>query len=293
MNSFDLLFEEKCAHVNISKNSRYMLVAKSKKCVLYDFQKKEKICDINVSYVVTSLFTSDEKFIVLKRWSTFCIYDIAAQSVIATLRTGNYNCAKVALRENTLFYVYIHKNWDETVYSYNIITKKKTALCKKSDVTIEMLDISQDKLLIFFNENKSSIIKVDFVDLQNQKIKEVSGSIPAAGVKSVAYSDYTNRAYIVKEKLPIEKTLDIYSVDINSGKETKFLSIPNLEFMSEIKAQGKKLYITRCVATRIIDLEDGDEAEVAYLPAAYIDLCSNRKYFTVCTGEFIALYQYN
>lgn len=291
MENYTLLFEDNYFHVNISQNEKYMLVTKATTVQLYDFLKKNKLCDIAVKNVESSLFSQNEKWLVLRKASSMVIFDLNKMEIVKNIRTGGFASAPCKFRNDIFYYGYNHKDQAKSIQCINLNTMVKEETVKKSEALIRDFGIKNDELIVFYTHVSDNVIDIKKYNLASKHItQEKELNIKTKAIMPITFSDYYGKAFVVQDIFKDKS--EILSVDLDTFEIQQEKSVLNQGLSVGIMTRGKYIYFNRQMTISRINLEDNTEDIIpGGFPLAIAVLCDNQDYFGVYNGFYISMYK--
>ena len=291
MENYTLLFEDNYFHVNISQNEKYMLVTKATTVQLYDFLKKNKLCDISVKNVESSLFSQNEKWLVLRKASSMVIFDLNKMEIVKNIRTGGFASVPCKFRNDIFYYGYNHKDQAKSIQCINLNTMVKEETVKKSEALIRDFGIKNDELIVFYTHVSNNVIDIKKYNLASKHItQEKELNIKTKAIMPITFSDYYGKAFVVQDIFKDKS--EILSVDLDTFEIQQEKSVLNQGLSVGIMTRGKYIYFNRQMTISRINLEDNTEDIIpGGFPLAIAVLCDNQDYFGVYNGFYISMYK--
>lgn len=291
MVDFELIFEGRYWETTISASEKYMLLTKSKRVLLYDFKEKTLLREINVKDILYATFSADEDYIILQSSTSISIYSVSDDAVIKRILTGQapaypkiYGCK--------LIYAVRHKNWDSSIFCYDILTGKKQTLYRLPSSLVRSFEIHSDCVYITASDTPENttyyVIKYDFL---SEKTDMYSFEIKGTLLNTVAYSSYLSKLIYLSKIDNRPNDFALYSIDIQSGKTELLKEFIKISMPVEIRCCKNLLFISKPFAFSVFDLKSNDEHEFSLFPVALIHPCDNNDYFRVSNGEYSSVYK--
>ena len=291
MNNIELLFEDKFFCANISKNSKYLFLSKSKVSELYDFRNRTKLCDLHSKDVISSVFSEDERFLALQKSSSIDLYDLADNKKIKTFLIGE--CfASCIMFGDLLIYPKKDKKRNSSVVSYNFITQENEILFNFPFANISSIKNDKKNLVIVFHKTSSDTFTVVKINMATKSNKKNTFELPGHGLNSVEYSSSIKKLFVIQKNMEQNNLYELFSIDVDINKKEKIKTFNLHNNAIQLKSCNNKLYVSSFFNVYIIDLLKNFETKIPVFPAAIIGICDNSDFFYTYNGEYLSLYKH-